>query len=221
MHILSGCGSKLTRPQLLADDFARNGFKTVIPDWFNGDPITDFNNAEFLLEEWNARHGPETWKGLVDEVAASLRALGVTRIATAGYCVGAQPAIYLALKNESVATILSHPTRVACPDDLLTYKEKSKAALLINSCEFDSYFGREKQALADEIFGGGKFSPGYEKTYWEGCTHGFSIQGDLVSGTDALGDRDAHAGGIQSDPKVKAGKEGAFMASVNFLKKYL
>ena len=80
--------------------------------------------------------------------------------------------------------------------------------LLINSCEFDSYFGREKQALADEIFGGGKFSPGYERTYWEGCIHGFSVQGDLVSGTDALGGRDAHAGEIQSDPKVKAGKEG-------------
>ncbi len=106
-------------PQLLVDDFARNGFKTIMPDYLNGDPIIDFDDPNFVLLDWSARHGPDTWKGLVDTVVASLRESGVTRIATAGYCFGAQPAIYLALKNDSVATVLSHPTRVACPDDLL------------------------------------------------------------------------------------------------------
>ena len=43
----------------------------------------------------------------------------------------------------------------------------------------DQQFGPEKQAIADKIFSEG-FAPGYERTYWEGCTHGFAVRGDLV-----------------------------------------
>jgi hypothetical protein len=59
-------------------------------------------------------------------------------------------------------------------------------------------FPAEAQAKADEILGGGKFKPGYKREYWEGCTHGFGVRGDL------------------SNPKVKAGKEGAFNAAVKW-----
>ena len=38
---------------------------------------------------------------------------------------------------------------------------------------------QEAQKLADEIFIG-KFTPGYERTYWDGCTHGFAVRGDMV-----------------------------------------
>ena len=41
-------------------------------------------------------------------------------------------------------------------------------------------FPKEAQAIADEILGGGKYAPGYVRTYWEGCTHGFAVRGDLV-----------------------------------------
>ena len=60
------------------------------------------------------------------------------------------------------------------------YAEKAKAPLLINSCETDSQFPIEAQAKADEILGGGKSAPGYERTYWDGCTHGFAVRGDMV-----------------------------------------
>ena len=59
------------------------------------------------------------------------------------------------------------------------------------------------QEKADEVLGGGKFAPGYKREYFEGCAHGFTIRGDL------------------SDPKVVAGREGAFKASVEWLIKYL
>ena len=42
-------------------------------------------------------------------------------------------------------------------------------------------FPIEAQSKADEMFGGGKFAPGYERTYWDGCTHGFAVRGDMVS----------------------------------------
>lgn len=58
-------------------------------------------------------------------------------------------------------------------------------------------FPPEAQAKADEILGNGKF-PGYKREYFPGCTHGFAVRGDMT------------------DPLVKAGKEGAFKATVEF-----
>lgn len=86
---------------------------------------------------------------------------------------------------------------------LQKYASTAKAPLLINSCTVDTQFPHEFQAKADEILGGGKYAPGYVREYFEGCEHGFSVRGDL------------------SDPKVKAGKEGAFEKSAKFFQKYL
>lgn len=198
-------GVELVNNRLLADGFAQNGFRTVVPDILDGDARDEATLADpnFDRAKWMAAHGPESWMPIVDAVVAALKEEGVTRIGTTGYCFGAPPAFYLAFKNESHVTVLAHPSRLTCPEDLEKYKALSKAPLLINSCEVDPAFPLENQAMADEILGGGKFAPGYERTYWEGCRHGFAVKGDL------------------SDPKVKAGKEGAFKASVEFFKKYL
>ena len=96
--------------------------------------------------------------------------------------------------------------------------------LQLNTCETDMMFPIESQAKADEIFGDGEFAPGYERTYWPGCFHGFAVRGDLVS-TVSLSPRDevntTHLNfREQSDPKIKAGKEGAFKAAVEFLLSY-
>jgi hypothetical protein len=60
-------------------------------------------------------------------------------------------------------------------------------------------FPKESQALADKILGeGSRSSELYKREYFEGCEHGFAVRGDL------------------SNPQVKAGKEGAFKATVEF-----
>jgi hypothetical protein len=58
----------------------------------------------------------------------------------------------------------------------------------------DQQFPLEASRKADEVFK--EFAPGYKREYFEGCMHGFAVRGDM------------------SDPKVKAGKEGSFKASV-------
>ncbi|KAI0703746.1 alpha/beta-hydrolase [Cytidiella melzeri] len=198
-------GIPLINNRLLADSFARDGFKTIIPDILNGDPLTMANitDPDFDRPAWMAKHSPESWISAVDNVVAALKAEGVTRFGTTGYCFGAPPAFYLAFKNESHATVLNHPSRLAVPADFEKYKAESKAPLLINSCEVDAQFPIASQKIADEILGNGQFAPGYERTYWEGCNHGFAVRGDL------------------SNPKIKAGLEGAFLAAVKFYKKYL
>ncbi|KAH9893553.1 alpha/beta-hydrolase [Cubamyces lactineus] len=197
-------GIPLVNNKLLADDFARNGFRTVMPDLFNGDarPADSMGNQNFDRAAWTAKHGPDSWKPILDAVVDALQADGVTWIGTTGYCFGAPPAWYLALKGVSKVTVVSHPSRLRAPEDLEEYRDKVKAPLLINSCENDPTFPQDAQAMADELLGGGKFAPGYERTYWDGCTHGFAVRGDL------------------SNPKIKAGKEGAFEATVKFFKRY-
>jgi len=101
----------------------------------------------------------------------------------------------------SFLAVVAHPSLLKQPDDLDKYVEKSKAPLLINSCEDDSAFPKPFAEAADEKFA--SFGPGYRRTYYEGASHGFAVRGDL------------------SKPTVKAAKEGAFKESVEWLIKYV
>ncbi|KAH9851964.1 alpha/beta-hydrolase [Lenzites betulinus] len=199
-------GLKLENSRLLADDYAKNGFKVIIPDLFRGDPIpADTLNPGTKpgFMEWLGKHSPADALVLIRGVLAALKADGVTRVAALGFCYGGRPAFDLAFTNEIDVVAVAHPSLLKSPADLERYLAEAKAPLLINSCETDPQFPKEAQAKADEILGGGTFAPGYERTYWEGCTHGFAVRGDV------------------RDPKVKAGREGAFKATVEFLIKHL
>ncbi|OCH96354.1 alpha/beta-hydrolase [Obba rivulosa] len=198
-------GIPLNNNKLLADDFARNGFRTIVPDILAGDaiPADALSTGNFDIGAWIGKHQANVYRPILDKVIATLKEQGVTKFATTGFCYGARPAFDLAFDNVTSVTVVNHPSLLKIPEDLEKYRDLSKASLLINSCEVDQQFPQEAQAKADEILGGGKFAPGYERTYWEGCTHGFAVRGDI------------------SDPKVKAGKEGAFKASVEFLIKHL
>ena len=52
--------------------------------------------------------------------------------------------------------------------------------LIINSCTNDACFPLSASAQADELFGEGKFAPGYEREYFEGAGHGFACRGDMT-----------------------------------------
>ncbi|KAJ7680592.1 dienelactone hydrolase [Mycena polygramma] len=200
-------GLELNNNLLLADDFARNGFKTIVPDMFNGDPYPanalEPGAPPFDREAWRPKHGQAQTRPLLDSVIAALKADGVTRYATTGYCFGARYVFDLAFDNIAQVSAITHPGQLKAPDDLEKYAAVSKAPLLINSCSEDPPFNLEVQAQADEIFGGGKFAPGYKREFFDGCRHGFAVRGDM------------------SDPKVKAGKEGAFKSCVEWFSKYL
>ncbi|GAW00707.1 dienelactone hydrolase endo- -beta-d-glucanase [Lentinula edodes] len=131
-----------------------------------------------------------------------LKERGVAVFGAVGYCFGASYVFPLAIENKVKAAMIAHPAR-SIPESLQDYFNFSKAPLLINSCEFDPTFPLEACAKADDILGEGKFAPGYKRVHWEGCKHGFAVRGDM------------------SDPKVKAGKEGAFKETVEWFSKYL
>ncbi|KAJ7196319.1 alpha/beta-hydrolase [Mycena haematopus] len=188
------------------DDFARNGFKTIVPDMFNDDPVPvnpfQFNSGASTWDrvKWFSNHGPQQIRPAIDNVVAALKEQGVTSFGGTGYCLGARYVVDLAFDGIIQAAALSHPSFLVIPDDLEKYRDTVKAPLLINSCTTDEQFPLDAQAQVDEILGRGRFAAGYRREYFEGCTHGFAVR---------------------SDPKVRAGKEGAFNACVEWFLKYM
>ncbi|KAJ7204139.1 Alpha/Beta hydrolase protein [Mycena pura] len=207
LFLTDALGLKLPNNQLLVDDFARNGFQTVMPDILDDDAVPasllDPNPPPFDIKAWIASHGRERTRPIVDRVVAALREEGITALAATGYCFGGRYVFDLAFDGVTKVSAVSHPSLLVIPDDLTKYHAEAKAPLLINSCTVDEQFPLAAQAQADAILGEGKFAPGYRREYFDGCRHGFAVKGDM------------------SDPKVKAGKEGALKACVDWFVKYL
>ncbi|THH27069.1 hypothetical protein EUX98_g7119 [Antrodiella citrinella] len=203
LYLLDLYGLKTDHNKRLADDFARNGFRVIIPDILCGDAMTEErrNHPDFKWDDFRANHTDATWIPILDDVVKALKASGVTRIGTIAHSFGGTPAFYLAYANESHVTILSTPSRMD-RGTFEKYRETSRAPLLLHGCEVDRMFTQEVQAVADEVLENGQFHPGYERTYWDGCNHGFASKDD-------------------ADAKAKAAKEGVFEVSVKFFRKYL
>ncbi|KAF8074667.1 dienelactone hydrolase endo-1,3,1,4-beta-D-glucanase [Lyophyllum atratum] len=206
LFLADAFGVEFPNSQLLVDDFARNGFKTVMPDYLNGDrvPIDALEpGVNFDFAAWINSHGPAQTRPVLDKVVEALKEEGVVAFGATGYCFGGRYVFDLAFENIIKVAATSHPSLLQIPADLEKYASALKAPLLINSCIVDAQFPLDAQSKADEILGNGKFAPGYRREYFEGCTHGFAVRGDL------------------GDPKVKAGKEGAFGATVEWFLEYL
>jgi len=199
-------GLQLINNKLLADDFAQNGFAVYLPDYLNGDPVPDdafSGTSNFSVADWIGKHGREQTRPLLDKVIKGLQERGVTTFGATGYCYGGRYTFDLAFDRVIKVSVVAHPSLLEKPADLEKYASSATAPLLINSCETDGQFPPEAQKQADDILGNGKFAPGYSREYFDGCTHGFAVRGDM------------------SDPTVKAGKEGAFKASIDWFHKYM
>ena len=81
------------------------------------------------------KHSMESSRPMVDKVLAALRQQGITTFAAVGYCYGAKHVMDLAQENAIAVAAVAHPSRLAVPADFHGLVQKSKAPLLINSCE--------------------------------------------------------------------------------------
>jgi dienelactone hydrolase len=83
--------------KLLADDFATNGYLTVIPDILNDEalPLDALESGKVDIASWGARHGPKEVDPVVESTIAYLRRhLGIKRIGGVGYCFGGKVRSY-------------------------------------------------------------------------------------------------------------------------------
>ncbi|GAA5895651.1 hypothetical protein JCM8208_005290 [Rhodotorula glutinis] len=187
----------LPNGQLLADSYAANGYATYVPDYLNGDPVSQeaYQSGKFDLMAWLGKHGQDVTRPYVDKVVAELKSKGVKRVAAVGFCFGGRYVADLVLDDAIDVAMVAHPSLLKVPEDIQNLAKK-QTPFLWNHATEDVMFNKEQQKIATEIL---KNSDNHREIHWEGATHGFAIRGD------------------PSDPQTRQMADGAFEESVKFL----
>lgn len=76
--------------QLLADQFAANGYYTLMLDVYRGDTLTLNRPPGFDFMAWRAKHTVKDVEPVVDAGLKYLKDKGMKKIGAVGYCFGAK-----------------------------------------------------------------------------------------------------------------------------------
>jgi len=190
--------------QLIADQFAANGYYTLIPDLFNKDPVQLNPPEGFQIFEWlnkgtggNNPHTTEFVEPIVQKSLDYLKAQGYTKIGAVGYCFGGKYVIRFLKAGKGINVgYVAHPSFV---------EEEELAAisgpLSIAAAETDQIFPSEKRHKSEEILITTK-QP-YQINLYSGTIHGFAVRAEL------------------SNPVAKYAKEQAFIQAVTWFDEHL
>ncbi|KAI1102698.1 dienelactone hydrolase [Jackrogersella minutella] len=157
--------------KLMADQFAANGYLTLIIDPFKGDALSLNRDPDFDFVAWKAKHGPEVVDPIITTAIKYLKEeKGFKTIGALGYCFGAK---YVArhFKSGIGAGFVAHPSFVE-EDEL----EGFKAPLSIAAAETDHIFPPEKRHKSEVILAKNGFP--YQINLYSQVSHGFSVRCD-------------------------------------------
>jgi len=190
--------------KLMADQFAANGYYVLIPDLFNGDPMTLNMPEGFDFMAWltkgtggNNPHTPEVVDKITEKSIAFLKEKGFTKIGACGYCFGAKYVVRFMTQGKGVDVgFVAHPSFM---------EEEELAAIegpfTIAAAEVDGIFPADKRHKAEEILI--KTKQPFQINLYSGTEHGFSVRGDL------------------DVPVQKYAKEQAFVQAVSWFDEHL
>ncbi|KAF7563545.1 hypothetical protein G7046_g594 [Stylonectria norvegica] len=181
--------------KLMADQYAANGYITLIPDLFNGDKVPlprpdDFDIFGWLQHGSNGKnpHTPDIIDPFIPIGIKALRDLGAKKIGAVGYCFGAK---YLVRQHKLGIDVgyVAHPSFV-------TEEELGSLTIpfSIAAAEIDEIFTTEKRHKSEEILI--KTGVPWQINLFSAVQHGFTVRGDL------------------SDPKLVFAKTQAFYQAI-------
>ncbi|KAI0483709.1 dienelactone hydrolase [Xylaria cf. heliscus] len=165
--------------KLIADQFAANGYLTLILDLFNGDPVQVNPPAGFDTFKWIEKgtggNNPHTKEYVDPVVVDGIKWLknekGVKKLGAVGYCFGAK---YVARHFEDGIDVgyFAHPSFVD-EDELRGFK----GPLSISAAETDTIFPSEKRYRSEEILKEG--GQPYQINLFSGVVHGFAVRAEI------------------------------------------
>ncbi|KAH8812655.1 dienelactone hydrolase family protein [Xylogone sp. PMI_703] len=161
--------------QLLADDFAANGYLTVVPDLFDGDQLNfgDFEAGKINVPEWLSRHGNDVVDPIVNNTIEHLRqTLGIKRIAGAGYCLGGKYVVRFLNDGKLDTGYSGHPSFVS-DDELAAIKKP----LSVSAAEVDDIFTTDLRHKSESILA--ETTQPWQIDLFSQVSHGFAIRADL------------------------------------------
>ncbi|KAK5169099.1 uncharacterized protein LTR77_006408 [Saxophila tyrrhenica] len=198
-------GHEFINAQLIADQFAANGYFVVMPDLFEGDPIPLNRPADFDIMAWLQKSGPQGkghGPGQVDPiVSAVIKAmksdLGVKTLGSVGYCFGAKYVARFSAQGQGIDVgCMAHPSFVDADE-----VRKMRAPLSIAAAETDQIFPAEKRRETEDILK--EHDIPYQMSLYSDVEHGFAVKADL------------------SNQRAKFAKEAAFLQHVQWFDEFV
>ncbi|KAI1164017.1 dienelactone hydrolase [Nemania serpens] len=166
--------------KLIADQFAANGYLTLIIDLFNGDPVPQNPPADFEIFTWlekgSSGDNPHTKEFVDPVVVEAIKWLqtekGVKKLGAVGYCFGAK---YVARHFADGIKVgyMAHPSFVD-EDELRGFK----GPLSIAAAETDTIFPSDKRHRSEEILK--EVGQPYQINLYSGVEHGFAVRSDIT-----------------------------------------
>ncbi|KAJ5698855.1 hypothetical protein N7462_000860 [Penicillium macrosclerotiorum] len=198
-------GHRLTNAQLVADQFAANGFLVMMPDIFHGDPVPLNKTGEFNMQKWRmGEYHPQGKAHLTMNVDPIVEAciremhenLNCKKIGAAGYCFGGKYVVRHLFPGKIDVGYTAHPSHIE-EDEI----RKIKGPLAIAAAEIDAIFPAKKRHETETILK--ELSIPWQINLYSGVKHGFAVRGD------------------QEDPVVKYAKGSAFIQALEWFKEHL
>ncbi|KAF5020657.1 hypothetical protein F66182_7313 [Fusarium sp. NRRL 66182] len=191
-----------TNSQLMADQFAANGYTTIIPDIFNGDKMPDPVPQGFNVMAWiqggtggDNPHLPPNIDPVIVETIKALKEQGATKIGALGYCFGAKYAVRNYKEGIQVGYV-AHPSFVE-EDELAAIT----GPLSIAAAQTDDIFPAKLRHRSEEILI--ETGKPFQINLYSGVDHGFAVRGD------------------PNDKVQRFAKEQAFLQAVQWFDEYL
>ncbi|KAF7549228.1 hypothetical protein G7Z17_g6508 [Cylindrodendrum hubeiense] len=191
-----------TNSQLMADQYAANGYTCLIPDFFNGDQCPNPRPDDFNIMTWLAggsTGGNPHTEAQTDPITVAgvkaLKDLGLTKIGAVGYCLGAKYVVRN-FKDGIDAGFLAHPSFVT-EEELVSIT----GPLSIAAAQTDHIFPFEKRIETEKILA--KSGRPWQINVFSGVEHGFAVRGDM------------------KDPAQKFAKEQAFFQAIAWFDEHI
>ncbi|KAM0815882.1 putative Dienelactone hydrolase domain-containing protein [Seiridium cardinale] len=170
--------------KLLADQFAARGYRCLIIDVTNGDPVPlNFTSGSFDLAKWLEQgtdgKNPHTKEHIDPIVSAAVQYIkeefAPKKIGAVGYCFGAKYVVRH-ITSEIDAGFIAHPSFVD-EDELAAIRKP----LSIAASETDSIFTVEQRHKSEQILA--ETGVPYQMNLYSGVSHGFAVRCDLSQKT--------------------------------------
>ncbi|KAF2478189.1 alpha/beta-hydrolase [Lindgomyces ingoldianus] len=190
-------GMDFINVQLIADQFAANGYFVVMPDLFNGDTVKLNPPEGFQIFEWLKSHLAPTVDPILEATLKEMRgSLGCKKIGGVGYCFGGKYVCRFLKEGKLDAGYTAHPSFVD-KEEL----EGCEGPLSIAAAETDQVFPAAKRRETEDILLNMKIP--YQINLFSDVVHGFAVKADL------------------SNRRIKFAKEQAFLQAVHWFDEYV
>ncbi|KAF2675729.1 alpha/beta-hydrolase [Lentithecium fluviatile CBS 122367] len=162
--------------KLVADSIARAGYPVIMPDLFNGDPVSTAlaEGPALDLAAWRARHPTFAIDRIIESTITYIRnGLSASKLGAVGYCLGGKhvPRAMAAGGGIDVGFI-AHPAN-------LTAEEIRAIAgpISIAAGELDALFNSTGRRAAEDILTARNAT--YQTNLYSGAPHGFAVRANL------------------------------------------